>query len=187
MANRFSLAPHHIILLIQHKFMSLFCFGDWACSGSAGNCKNEKLQVLFEEWCSSGEDWKRSEMIVQMRTKRTHRVKGCRKWLTEAEIAAKYQSAEVARDIVLVKLENPALAQTQVRFHPDLPGRMEHRQFLVYDYAEEVDQNDEVLESLFLVEDGDSDGETKPKSKDSKGKDKRGRSRIKSKKYPLVI
>ena len=79
-----------------------------------------------------------------------------------------------------MKLDNPALAQTQVRFHPGLPGRMEHRRFLVYDYAEEVDQNDEVLGSLFLVEDGDSDGETKPKSKDSKGKHKRGRSPIKA-------
>ena len=118
--------------------------------------KNDKLAVLFEEWSGAGEDWGRSEMITQMRSKDKHRVKGCRKWLTLAEITAKYNDAEVAWDICRLKLESETLSKSQVRFHPDLPGRDDMRQYLVYDYAEEVDQHDSVLESLFRCEDADS-------------------------------
>ena len=112
--------------------------------------------MLFEEWSGAGEDWGRSEMITQMRSKDKHRVKGCRKWLTLAEITAKYNDAEVAWDICRLKLESETLSKSQVRFHPDLPGRDDMRQYLVYDYAEEVDQHDSVLESLFRCEDTDS-------------------------------
>ena len=122
----------------------------------AGSDKNAKLAVLFEEWSGAREDWDKSEMITQMRSKDKHRVKGCRKWLTMGEITAKYNSASIAWEICKLKLESETLSKSQVRYHPDLPGRDDMRQYLVYDYAEEVDQHDSVLESLFRCEDGDS-------------------------------
>lgn len=58
--------------------------------------------------------------MVQLRQKRTMRRHGCRKWLTEIEIASKYGSKEIAAAIVRAKLSDAEAARTQVRKHPDL-------------------------------------------------------------------
>ena len=72
----------------------------------SGSKKNEKLQVLFEEWAGSEQDWNKSNLIIQMRSRNKHSKKGCRRWLTQREIADKYGSAEIAADIVRLKLED---------------------------------------------------------------------------------
>ena len=151
-----------------------------------GSKKNEKLQVLFEEWAGSEEDWSKSNLIIQMRSRNKHSKKGCRRWLTQREIADKYGSADIAADIVRLKLEDNKTRASTVRDHPDLPGREDMRQFLVFDYSEETDERDEILESLFSVEEGsDQDdvptslgrGRSHAKKKDSrKSKKKRRRS-----------
>ena len=73
--------------------------------------------------------------MIQLKTKALHRVKGCRKWLTEAEIARKYNSTEIAAAIVKYKLDSEVLSKSQVRDHPDLPGCPEMRQYLIYEYS----------------------------------------------------
>lgn len=152
--------------------------------GPAGSNKNAKLTVLFEEWSASSEDWTKSEMLVRYKTSRLHRRKGSRTWMTQPEISRKYNNPQMAADIVRNKLESEHLAKTQVRWHPDLPGQLEHRQYLVYDYDAEITVDDEVLEGLFEVGEGgnhdDLDDRDNEKNSKDKGK-KRGRSPAKKK------
>ena len=149
----------------------------------AGSDKNDKLALLFEEWSGAREDWTRSEMVTQMRTKGKQRVKGCRKWLTLSEITKKYNSESIAVDICKSKIEDETLSKTQVRYHPDLPGRDDMRQFLVYDYSEEIDQHDSVVEALFRCEDMDSTSEQKGRRR---GRSPERKSRKKQKKTKKV-
>ena len=146
-----------------------------------GSRKNEKLAVLFEEWASSGEDWTKSRMVIEMKTKDRHRVRGSRRWLTESEISEKYNSPEIARDICTNKLENEQLRATTVREHPDLPGRKDMWQYLVFDFSTETEDHDEILTNLFQMEDASSD-EAGHKKKDSQKKKKAKGKSSKSKK-----
>ena len=139
----------------------------------SGSEENEKLQVLFEEWAGSEEDWSKSNLIIQMRSRNKHSKKGCRRWLTQREIADKYGSAEIAADIVRLKLEDRKARASTVRDHPDLPGREDMRQFLVFDYSEETDERDEILESLFSVEDGSDKDDVPTNSGRGRGHAKR--------------
>lgn len=140
---------------------------------------------MFEEWAGSEEDWSKSNLIIQMKSRNKHSKKGCRRWLTQREISDKYSSEEIAADIVRLKLEDSKARASTVRDHPDLPGREDMRQFLVFDYSEETDERDEILESLFSMEEG-SDQEDVPtasgrsrshaKKKDSRTPKKKRRS-----------
>lgn len=140
-----------------------------------GSKKNEKLAVLFEEWAASGEDWKKSKLVIEMRTKDRHRVRGSRRWLTESEISAKYNSPEIAKDICRNKLENEQLRATTVREHPDLPGRQDMWQYLIFDFSTETEDHDEILTNLFQMEDASSDeaGHSHAKKKDTQKKKKK--------------
>lgn len=137
----------------------------------AGDSRGEKLAVLYEEWAGSNESWRRSNLILQMSTRESRKVRGGRRWLTEMEIAAKYNSPEIASDIIKAKLENEVLRQTSVRCHPDLPDKPEMNQYLIWDFGVETDERDEILESLFRVEDGsDSEEEADDSSNKKKAK-----------------
>ena len=113
--------------------------------------------MLFEEWAGSGEDWTKSRMVIEMKTRDRHRVKGSRRWLTESEIATKYGSAEIAHEIIQHKLDNENLRATSVREHPDLPGRKDMWQYLIFDFSTETEEHDEILSNLFQMEDASSD------------------------------
>lgn len=176
------ISTNHIMGSCRSK--ALDSFSTHLALTRSGSKKNEKLQVLFEEWAGSEEDWSKSNLIIQMRSRNKHSKKGCRRWLTQREIADKYGSAEIAADIVRLKLEDRKARASTVRDHPDLPGREDMRQFLVFDYSEETDERDEILESLFSVEDGsDKDdvptnsgrGRGHAKKKDSRKSKKRRR------------
>jgi hypothetical protein len=133
------------------------------------------LAVLFEEWAASGEDWKKSKLVIEMRTKDRHRVRGSRRWLTESEISAKYNSPEIAKDICRNKLENEQLRATTVREHPDLPGRQDMWQYLIFDFSTGTEDHDEILSNLFQMEDASSDeaGHSHAKKKDTQKKKKK--------------
>lgn len=141
--------------------------------------------MLFEEWAGSNESWKKSNLILQMTTRESRKVRGGRRWLTEREISAKYNSPEIASDIIKAKLENEVLRQTSVRCHPDLPDKPEMNQYLIWDFGVETDERDEILESLFNMEDGsDSEGEAEDSSnkKNAKKNKKKSKTDGKSKK-----
>lgn len=144
---------------------------------SAGDDKNEKLQILFEEWAASKEVWKNSEIVLQMRSRHTNKVRGARRWITEREIATKYQSAEIAAEIVHRKLSDEQLRRTQVRDHPDLPGRDDMRQYLVWDESVESEEHDEVVESLFGLSGSASDDGNDDPRRSSRGRSARRGSR----------
>ena len=54
-----------------------------------------------------------------MKWKSRFRKRGCRKWLTFAEIEMRYGSKDIATAICNSKEADPELSKSQVRFHPD--------------------------------------------------------------------
>ena len=139
--------------------------------------KNDKLAILFDEWTKCDGKWSASKLIYQMRTTDRFRKTGSRRWMTEREIELKFQSAEIASDIVKYKEE---CCKNQIRDHPDCPGL---QQYLITNFDEEVDERDEILESLFTVEDG-SDNEGPPEKPQSKKKDAKDRKSKKRRRSP---
>ena len=136
-----------------------------------GSNKSEKLQLMFEDWCQSNEDWNQSSFLLRIRTTHSNKVKGARRWLTEQAIAEKYKSAEIAKEIVAAKLNCEVMRKNSVRPHPDMPHRKDLQLYLCWDESFETSEVDTVVESLF---------EQRSTSKDSKGEKKRKKSKRRS-------
>ena len=135
------------------------------------------MQLLYENWCECGGHWTRSSWVVSMRERHRHRKTSARVWMTFAEIAAKYQSEQIAMDITLAKLQDEKLCRTEVKPHPDCPENPSLTLFLVWDRESEINEEDHVVQSLFEMGDDESDGDKKKKKKGKKGKKaKRGTS-----------
>lgn len=139
-----------------------------------GSNKSEKLQLMFEDWCQSNEDWHQSSFLLRIRTTHSNKVKGARRWLTEQAIAEKYKSAEIAKEIVAAKLNCEVMRKTSVRPHPDMPHRKDLQLYLCWDESFETSEVDTVVESLF------EQRSTSKDSKDSKGDKKRKKSKRRS-------
>ncbi len=128
----------------------------------AGENKNAALAVLFENWAAAKENWKEATLVVQMKQSYAMRTMGRRIWLTEAQIATKYQDAELAREICSGKENDVQLRKSCVRSHPDVARVL---QYLVFDEATESEENDLVVSQLF--------GQTADVTKDTKEKHKK--------------
>lgn len=113
------------------------------------------MQVLFEQWLSSGEDWSRSKLIQSMQKKESFQKRGARRWFTRQELALKYKDAQgsanydVADEIIKEKKKDPTSAEQCVRKHPDAPDVESLTQYLCFDEEVESEQEDVVLTSLF--------------------------------------
>lgn len=137
-------------------------------SSHAGEHKQEKMAVLFEEWCGANENWKSSSFLVRIRTKHSAKKKGGRRWMTQEQLATKYNCSFTAQEIVTAKESDPVLSKTQIRPHPELPNRKDLRLFLCWDESVETDEHDVVVESMFSQ--FEDDGDRKPKrAKKTKG------------------
>ena len=83
---------------------------------------------------------------------------------------------ESAEAIILRKLHDEKLRQTEVKAHPDLPDSVDMMQFLIFDSEEEIEQEEDVMEMLYKLADG-SDSECSMSSDDDsssrKKKDKK--------------
>ena len=80
------------------------------------------MALLQEQWAACEGIWSQSELYFSIKQSRLHRKKGCRKWMTRSEIAAKYSSASIAQTIVDAKESDEVASKTQVRLHPDCHG-----------------------------------------------------------------
>lgn len=116
----------------------------------SGDRKPQKMQVLFEQWLASSEDWSKSSLIQSMQQNTAFRKKGSRKWFTKDELAKKYNNDyEIAESIIAEKTKDPTTAEQCVRPHPDCPHKLSLTQYLCYDESTETDEEDLVLSSLF--------------------------------------
>lgn len=84
-----------------------------SCSGS------ERLTILYEQWVSCSGHWRESQFFLRMSTSSRRKKFGCRKWLTQHELAIKYGSAEIAQSIVDAKESDDKLRLSHIRSHPD--------------------------------------------------------------------
>ena len=136
-------------------------------SSSSGPNKNELLQTLFEEWVSSNDCWTSSQLVAQAKTSVRGTKTGARRWMMRSEIIEKYQSEQIADELIAAKLNDPVQAKTCVKNHEDLPHREDLRLYLVWDSTYETDVTDTVIEQLFSAT---SSGTHKKDKKDKKRK-----------------
>lgn len=148
---------------------------DLATSARTGPKKAQKMQVLFEQWLSAGEDWSKSKLVQSMQSKKSFQKRGARRWFTRQELALKYKDAQgsanynVADEIIKEKKKDPTSAEQCVRKHPDAPEVESLTQYLCFDEEVESDQQDVVLTSLFQ---GVADAGRNRKSKKDKKRKK---------------
>lgn len=123
------------------------------------------------------EDWRSSNFVVRMRETTEESQRGGRRWMTQADILAKYQNGrsyedarDIAQEIVNGKESCPHMKVHHIRPHPNCPTRQDMRLFLVWDEEYETHKKDTVVESLFDCSDG---GDKKKDKKTAKNKRKR--------------
>eukprot|EP00435_Cladocopium_sp_Y103_P066067 s13_g28.t1 len=138
-------------------------------STSLSERKSQKMQVLFEQWLSASEDWSASTLVLSMRHSHTHTKRGSRRWMTRADLLAKYHGDESIVDEIIREKESDAVTKTQsCRAHPDAPNNPKLKQFLCYDEETEADSEDTVLNSLFeCIDSGKNKKKDKKKRKRS--------------------
>lgn len=129
------------------------------------------MAVLFESWLTSKEEWKSSSLVMSMRQTKSWKRKGARKWLLKSELLVKYQGNEaIVDEIISGKLADEAVRKVCVRRHPDLVHAPEdtedNMQYLVFDEAGEVEEDDLVMQSLFKCSDSGKGGSKKSKKRD---------------------
>lgn len=82
------------------------------------------MQEVYERWLPCGEDWKKSSWALSLEKTSTERRKGARRWMTKSQIERKYESKEIAQEIVASKMAPEC--EHQRKRHPDLPHRDDH-------------------------------------------------------------
>ena len=96
---------------------SMICFFLWNIYQGT-----EKLALLQEQWESCKGDWSKSEFLVQLRESSATRKRGCRAWMTRAQVAAKYQNDwELANQICDDKKDDPHGEGKTWKRNPDAP------------------------------------------------------------------
>ncbi|CAE7621468.1 unnamed protein product [Symbiodinium sp. CCMP2592] len=126
-----------------------------------GDLNSEKNSVMFEAWLNCGGNWKQSQLYINCKTKNISKRKGVRKWMLRTDIEAKF-GVENAEAIIVRKLNDEKLRDTEVKKHPDLPESLDMMQFLIFDSEEEIEQEEEVMEMLYkLAEEEEADVQLK--------------------------
>ena len=122
---------------------------------------------------------------MRERTKESQR--GARRWLTQADIAAKYsagrtleEAKRIAQEIVDGKETDHHMRTHHIRPHPDAPTNTSMRLFLIWDESLETTEKDSIVESLFQCKDEDDQERGRKRKKDSKGKSKKRSARTSS-------
>ena len=91
--------------------------------------------------------------------------------MTRVDIERKF-GVESAEAIILRKLNDEKLREAEVKKHPDLPDSIDMMQFLIFDSEEEIEQEEEVMEMLYKLAEGD-DSSDSIISNDSSSADKK--------------
>ena len=107
----------HVRTLYNTRFMFPFV----RCLYFPNHPGTAKLQLLQDAWTACEGEWRRSELYLKIVERRKTSAHGARVWLTEMQIAAKYASPDMAREICAAKLADPELKNTHTKPHPDCP------------------------------------------------------------------
>ena len=111
---------------------------------------------------AANESWTSSSLVVRMRQSHRTTHRGGRRWLSKEQIAAKYGSEEVAKEITKHKESDEVLRASDTKPHPDRPGKL---LYLCWDEEYVAEERDEVLEQLFEQRDDDNDRDHKKASR----------------------
>lgn len=82
----------------------------------------EKLALLQEQWESCRGKWSESQFLFQLKESSRTRKRGCRSWMTRAQVAQKYSDDwELANQICDDKLQDPHGEGKIWKKNPDAP------------------------------------------------------------------
>ena len=104
--------------------------------------------------------------------------------MTRVDIERKF-GVESAEAIILRKLNDEQLREAEVKKHPDLPDSIDMMQFLIFDSEEEIEQEEEVMEMLYKLAEGD-DSSDSIISNDSSSADKKKKKKDKKPKKAML-
>lgn len=133
-------------------------FGSW--QGTPEN------SCLFEAWLSCGGNWKTSRLYISITSKNKSKTCGVRRWLTKAELVNRF-GKDVAEDIIARKMGDESLRERETRWHPELPGNEEWRQYLTLDDATETESAEEVIKNMYSCAQGSSSSSSSSKDDSS--------------------
>ena len=81
-----------------------------------------QLQVLQDAWTECEGNWRTSSFYKKITGRSTVSEQGCRRWMTRAQLAKKYDSLDYADHIIAAKNQDEELRATHTKDHPDAPG-----------------------------------------------------------------
>ena len=84
--------------------------------------------MLFEQWLSSDEDWRKTEIYIETCTKKGMISADARDWVSKTELVGKLGKEGADSMVAYLEKNEPS----KCRFHPDAPGVEEtHWHFVV--------------------------------------------------------
>ena len=80
------------------------------------------MQALYEAYLAAGENWQKSKLLVSIKSRKSNSSIGLRRWCTLKTMVETF-GKEIAEEMRDRKLNDPTLAETETRKHPELPHR----------------------------------------------------------------
>eukprot|EP00439_Symbiodinium_sp_Y106_P047523 s2326_g6.t1 len=81
------------------------------------------MSTLYEDFMRCQGKWQHSYIMKTIRQKHKNGKRAARRWLTRAQLKAHFNDDSVVDAIVIRKETDKELADSEIRDHPDLPGR----------------------------------------------------------------
>ena len=78
--------------------------------------------MLQDAWTECQGNWRTSNFFKKITGRSTVSEQGCRRWMTRAQLASKYNSEEYADHIIAAKNQDEELKASHTKDHPDAPG-----------------------------------------------------------------
>lgn len=152
--------------------------------------------MLYEDFFSSGCDWKKSTIYRSVTNTFENRRTGKRKWLTRQQMLPFFDNDPAVVDaVILRKKSDPELCKNEIRPHPENPSVMQY--LVLVEDEEEATERDRILDKFIMStssrgggddpsgsedEDGESDGEGSTRDSPEKKKSKKEKKEKKNKK-----
>eukprot|EP00435_Cladocopium_sp_Y103_P018095 s959_g4.t1 len=113
------------------------------------------MSTLYESWCESGGDWRKSKIYLQVKQSERFSRVGVREWMTRAEMIDRF-GPEGTAAIIDRKLSDKDLAKSETRRHPEAPDCDSLMQFLCLNQEKETDSTETTVNTLYEAAEAES-------------------------------
>ena len=81
------------------------------------------MSALYDDFMQCAGNWQKSVVYKTIKSSCRSGRRGVRKWLTKTEMVALFKDPKIVESICIRKETDQALRETEIRDHPDCPGR----------------------------------------------------------------